>query len=97
MWVIYIIKKQETMILSEYSGIYDLVVPKDNMLRKINELIDFSFIYDEILDKYCSRRSCYRGKFTNFTTISLNCKINLYKIIKFVFLSKLKKPIKFQH
>lgn len=48
------IKKQETMILSEYSGIYDLVVPRDNLLRKINELIDFSFIYDEILDKYCS-------------------------------------------
>ena len=47
------IKKQESMILSEYIGIYDLVVPKDNMLRKINELIDFSFIYDELLDKYC--------------------------------------------
>ena len=47
------IKKQETMILSEYTGIYDLVVPKDNMLRKINELIDFSFVYDELLDKYC--------------------------------------------
>ena len=43
------IKKQEIMILSEYTGIYDLVVPKDNMLRKINELID----YDELLDKYC--------------------------------------------
>lgn len=54
MWVIYMIKKQETMILSEYSGIYDLVIPRNNMLRKINELIDFSFIYDEILDKYCS-------------------------------------------
>jgi len=47
------IKKQETMILSEYIGIYDLVVPKDNMLRKINELIDFSFIHDELIDKYC--------------------------------------------
>lgn len=42
------------MILSEYIGIYDLVVPKDNMLRKINELIDFSFVYNELLDKYCS-------------------------------------------
>ena len=52
MWVVCIIKKQETVILSEYSGIYDLVVPKDNMLRKINELIDFSFVYDELLDKY---------------------------------------------
>lgn len=48
------IKKQETMILSEYIGIYDLVVPKDNMLRKINALIDFSFVYNELLDKYCS-------------------------------------------
>lgn len=48
------IKKQETMILSEYIGIYDLVVPRNNMLRKINELIDFSFVYDELLDKYCS-------------------------------------------
>ena len=48
------IKKQETMILSEYTGIYDLVVPKDNMLRKINELIDFSFVYDELSNKYCS-------------------------------------------
>ena len=53
MWVMCMIKKQETMILSEYAGIYDLVVPKDNMLRKINELIDFSFVYDELLDKYC--------------------------------------------
>ena len=31
MWVICMIKKQETMILSEYAGIYDLVVPKDLM------------------------------------------------------------------
>ena len=54
MWVICMIKKQETMIVSEYAGIYDLVVPKDNMLRKINELIDFSFVYDELLDKYCT-------------------------------------------
>lgn len=52
------IKKQETMILSEYIGIYDLVVPKDNMLRKINELIDFSFVYDELIDKYC----CNNGR-----------------------------------
>ncbi|MBK1812613.1 IS1182 family transposase [Clostridium sp. YIM B02505] len=47
------IKKQQTMILSQYIGIYDLVVPKDNMLRKINELIDFSFVYNELVDKYC--------------------------------------------
>lgn len=33
--------------------IYNIVVPKDNLLRKINELIDFSFVYDELKDKYC--------------------------------------------
>lgn len=47
------IKKQEKMILSEYMGIYDLVIPKENMLRKINELIDFSFVYEELKNKYC--------------------------------------------
>lgn len=41
------------MILSAYAGIYDLVVPKDNLLRKINELIGFSFVYDEFSSKYC--------------------------------------------
>ena len=33
--------------------IYELVVPKDNLLRQIKELVDFEFIYDELLDKYC--------------------------------------------
>lgn len=47
------IRQQQTMILSPFMEIYNLVVPKDNILRKINELIDFTFIYDELLDKYC--------------------------------------------
>jgi transposase len=41
------------LILSPYIDIYDIVVPKDNLLRKINELIDFSFVYDELINKYC--------------------------------------------
>jgi len=40
-------------MLSPYIDIYDKVVPKDNILRKINELIDFSFIYEELKGKYC--------------------------------------------
>lgn len=32
--------------------IYESVIPKDNLLRQIKELVDFSFIYDELLDKY---------------------------------------------
>ena len=46
--------QQHKIQLSTYSGLYDLIVPKDNLLRKINELIDFSFIYDELVNKYCS-------------------------------------------
>ena len=33
--------------------LYNLVVPKDNMLRQINELVDFSFIYEELKAHYC--------------------------------------------
>ncbi len=47
------IEQQQKMILSSYIEIYDLVVPKNNLLRRINELIDFTFIYDELIDKYC--------------------------------------------
>jgi transposase len=46
--------QQQKIQLSSYSSLYDLIIPKDNLLRKIGELIDFTFIYDELLDKYCS-------------------------------------------
>lgn len=44
---------QEEFRFSEYHSIYDLIVPKDNVLRKINDLIDFTFVYDELVSKYC--------------------------------------------
>ncbi|MBW3496488.1 IS1182 family transposase [Bacillus sp. FDAARGOS_1420] len=47
------IQNQQSMVFSSYMDIYDLVVPKDNFLRKINDLIDFSFVYEELKDKYC--------------------------------------------
>ncbi|MBO0992170.1 hypothetical protein [Bacillus sp. SD088] len=34
------IQQQELMISSSYSDIYDLVVPKDNFLRMLNELVE---------------------------------------------------------
>ena len=46
--------QQHKIQLSAYSGLYTLIVPKDNLLRRINELIDFTFIYDELVNKYCS-------------------------------------------
>lgn len=45
--------QQQKLILSPYMEIYELVVPKDNFLRKIKEIVDFDFIYDELLNKYC--------------------------------------------
>jgi transposase len=45
--------QQQKIQFSVFSGLYDLIVPKDNLLRKINELIDFTFIYEELVSKYC--------------------------------------------
>lgn len=45
--------QQNKIQFSEYSSLYDLIVPKENLLRKINDLIDFSFVYDELVNKYC--------------------------------------------
>ena len=44
---------QEELRFSEYHSLYDLIVPKENLLRKINDLIDFSFVYNELVTKYC--------------------------------------------
>ena len=46
--------QQQTIQFSAHSSLYDLIVPKNNLLIKINDLIDFSFIYDELLNKYCT-------------------------------------------
>jgi transposase len=48
------LSQQQEYVLSKYSALYDMVVPQDNLLRRINGLIDFSFVYQELLDKYCS-------------------------------------------
>lgn len=45
--------QQEELRFSDYSTLYDLIVPKGNLLRKINDLIDFTFVYNELVNKYC--------------------------------------------
>lgn len=47
------IKRQTRLSFSPYMGIYDLIIPKDNLLRQMNELVDFSFIYHELITTYC--------------------------------------------
>ena len=44
---------QERLAFSDYSSLYDLIIPQDNLLRRINSLIDFSFVYNELVSKYC--------------------------------------------
>lgn len=46
--------QQQQIQFSPYFSLYDLIIPQDNLLRKSNELIDFSFIYDELVAKYCT-------------------------------------------
>jgi len=45
--------QQQTLSLSLYTDLYDLIIPKDNILRRLNDLIDFSVIYNELSEKYC--------------------------------------------
>ena len=43
---------QGTLPLSSHIELYDKLIPEDNLLRRINRLIDFSFVYDELKTKY---------------------------------------------
>jgi hypothetical protein len=46
------ISNQEYLNLGPFMVIYDLVVPKNNMLRQINELVNFSLVLEELEHKY---------------------------------------------
>jgi transposase len=45
--------QQGCLLFSNHSALYDIIIRKDNFLRQIKELIDFSFVYKELIDKYC--------------------------------------------
>lgn len=47
------LERQLSMNLSKYAGLYDAIIPEDHLLRQLNGLVDFSFVYDELKDKYC--------------------------------------------
>lgn len=46
------ITQQKKLVLSQYTGLYDILVPADHFLRRLHDDIDFSFIYRELVDKY---------------------------------------------
>jgi hypothetical protein len=42
--------KKTNLSPSAYSELYDILIPKDNKLRKLANLVDFSFVRDELKD-----------------------------------------------
>ena len=53
-------KNQLELNFSKYSELYDIVIDKDNFWRQLNDMVDFSFVYDELKNKYSSTmgRTC---------------------------------------
>lgn len=45
--------KQQSFILSPYIELYNILIPKGNLLRRMDELVDFSFVYEELNERYC--------------------------------------------
>ena len=53
-------KNQLELNFSKYSELYDIVIQPDNFWRQLNDMVDFSFVYEELKDKYSSTmgRTC---------------------------------------
>ena len=46
--------KQISLSLSHHCELYDILIKKDNFFRQLNEMVDFSFVVEELKDKYSS-------------------------------------------
>ena len=44
---------QGTIRFSEHAVLYDLLIPQDHKFRRFLSLVDFTFVYDELKNKYC--------------------------------------------
>ena len=47
------LRMNEQRLVSEFENLYDRLIPVDHILRQIADLVDFSFVFDELKDKYC--------------------------------------------
>lgn len=45
---------QLSFCLSSHASLYDILIEKDNFWRQLKDMVDFSFVYDELKDKYSS-------------------------------------------
>lgn len=44
--------QRDNLILSPYIALYDIIIPKDHELRRLSELVDFSFVDDLLRNTY---------------------------------------------
>lgn len=44
--------QQLELNFSKYNELYDILIPADNFWKQLNDLIDFSFVYEILKDKY---------------------------------------------
>ena len=47
------LNNQSELNFSPYSDLYDKLIPENHLFRQIKELVDFSFIREELKNKYC--------------------------------------------
>ena len=47
------LRENNQLKLSDYSPLYEIIIPSDNILRKIKENIDFSFVNPMLKKSYC--------------------------------------------
>lgn len=47
------LKIEDKLPMSPYYELYDMLVSKDNKYRRFDELVDFTFVREELVSKYC--------------------------------------------
>ncbi len=47
------LKDQQNIEINKHNKLYSLIIPRDHLLRQIDTLVDFSFVYDELASSYC--------------------------------------------
>ena len=45
---------QLSLCLSSHASLFDVLIEKDNFWRQLKDMVDFSFVYEELKDKYSS-------------------------------------------
>lgn len=46
------LKGQLELEINKYHNLYSLIIPKENILKQMNDLVDFSFVFDELMVNY---------------------------------------------